>query len=136
MVKIRLTRGGVSRKPFYTIVATDARKPRDSSYIQRIGYFNPIARGKEVRLNIDMEKLSSWIEKGAKLTERVKALVKEWRAPDLYQNKRDKKIEKASKKHTQKHIKKQNTESIEVVGKTKESGKTKVAQKQKKTDTK
>ncbi len=53
MVKIRLARGGAKKKPFYSIVATDSRKRRDSGYIERIGYFNPVARGQEVRLTIE-----------------------------------------------------------------------------------
>ena len=113
MVKIRLARGGVNKKPFYTIVVTDSRKSRDSGYIQRIGYFNPVAKGKEARLNLDMEKLSIWIEKGAKLTERVQTLVKEWHAPDLYQNKRDKKIERVNKKRAQKRAEKLDTNQVE-----------------------
>ena len=63
MVKIRLARGGAKKKPFYSIVATDSRKRRDSGYIERIGYFNPVARGQEVRLQS-----VSW--RSSRLTER------------------------------------------------------------------
>ncbi|QEY52659.1 30S ribosomal protein S16 [Legionella longbeachae] len=78
MVVIRLSRGGAKKRPFYHMVVTDSRKRRDGSYIERIGYFNPIARGQEVRLHIDAEKLSHWQKVGAKLSDRVCALVKEF----------------------------------------------------------
>ncbi|ARB93342.1 30S ribosomal protein S16 [Legionella sainthelensi] len=78
MVVIRLSRGGAKKRPFYHMVVTDSRKRRDGSYIERIGYFNPIARGQEVRLHIDAEKLSHWQKVGAKLSDRVSALVKEF----------------------------------------------------------
>ncbi|KTD74522.1 30S ribosomal protein S16 [Legionella tucsonensis] len=78
MVVIRLSRGGAKKRPFYHMVVTDSRKRRDGSYIERIGYFNPIARGQEVRLHIDTEKLSHWQKVGAQLSDRVSALIKEF----------------------------------------------------------
>lgn len=78
MVVIRLSRGGAKKRPFYDLVVTDSRKRRDGSYIERIGYFNPIARGQEVRLHIDADKLSHWQNVGAQLSDRVSALVKEF----------------------------------------------------------
>lgn len=78
MVVIRLSRGGAKKRPFYHMVVTDSRKRRDGSYIERIGYFNPVARGQEVRLHIDAEKLSHWQKVGAQLSDRVNALVKEY----------------------------------------------------------
>ena len=78
MVVIRLSRGGAKKRPFYHMVVTDSRKRRDGSYIERIGYFNPVARGQEVRLHIDAEKLSQWQKVGAQLSDRVSALVKEF----------------------------------------------------------
>jgi small subunit ribosomal protein S16 len=78
MVVIRLSRGGAKKRPFYHMVVTDSRKRRDGSYIERIGYFNPVARGQEVRLHIDAEKLSNWQKVGAQLSDRVSALVKEF----------------------------------------------------------
>ncbi|WXU00447.1 MAG: hypothetical protein Ctma_1162 [Catillopecten margaritatus gill symbiont] len=83
MVKIRLARGGAKKKPFYSIVATDSRKRRDSAYIERIGYFNPVARGQEVRLTIEEERLEYWTSKGAQVTDRVKQLVKEFKDPSI-----------------------------------------------------
>ena len=83
MVKIRLARGGAKKKPFYSIVATDSRKRRDSGYIERIGYFNPVARGQEVRLTIEEERLEYWTSKGAQLSDRVQQLVKEFKDPSI-----------------------------------------------------
>ncbi len=76
MVRIRLARGGAKKKPFYSIVATDSRKRRDSGYIERLGYFNPVARGQEVRLSLDEDRLAYWVSQGAQTSNRVKQLVK------------------------------------------------------------
>jgi small subunit ribosomal protein S16 len=78
MVVIRLSRAGAKKRPFYHMVVTDSRKRRDGSYIERIGYFNPVARGQEVRLHLEVEKLSHWQSVGAQLSDRVNALVKEF----------------------------------------------------------
>lgn len=83
MVKIRLARGGAKKKPFYSVVATDSRKRRDSGYIERIGYFNPVARGQEVRLTIEEDRLDYWTSKGAQISDRVKQLVKEFKDPSI-----------------------------------------------------
>lgn len=77
MVVIRLARGGSKKRPFYNIVVTDKRKPRDSGYIERIGYFNPMARGQEVRLHVEQEKVDHWKSKGAQPSERVTKLLAE-----------------------------------------------------------
>ncbi|KTD14999.1 30S ribosomal protein S16 [Legionella israelensis] len=78
MVVIRLSRAGAKKRPFYHIVVTDSRKRRDGNYIERVGYFNPVARGQEVRLHLDREKVNKWCETGAQLSERVKGLIKEY----------------------------------------------------------
>jgi small subunit ribosomal protein S16 len=83
MVKIRLARGGAKKRPFYSIVVTDSRKRRDSAYIERIGYFNPVARGQEVRLTLEEGRLTFWQSKGAQLTDRVSQLVKEFKDPSI-----------------------------------------------------
>ncbi|WP_133130916.1 30S ribosomal protein S16 [Legionella yabuuchiae] len=77
MVVIRLSRAGAKKRPFYHIVVTDSRRRRDSNYIERIGYYNPVARGAEVKLHLELEKLDQWIKNGAKLSDRVNSLVKE-----------------------------------------------------------
>lgn len=77
MVVIRLARGGSKKRPFYNIVVTDKRKPRDSGYIERLGYFNPMARGQEVRLHLEQERVTHWQAKGAQPSERVAKLLSE-----------------------------------------------------------
>ena len=75
MVTIRLSRGGAKRRPFYHIVVTDSRNPRDGRYIERIGFFNPIATGGEVKLNVDNERVKYWVSKGAQPSDRVAMLL-------------------------------------------------------------
>jgi small subunit ribosomal protein S16 len=77
MVTIRLSRGGSKKRPYYHITVTDSRMSRDGRYIERLGFFNPQARGQEVRLRLDNERLDQWVGKGAQLSDRVKTLVKE-----------------------------------------------------------
>ena len=79
MVTIRLARGGAKKPPFYHIVVADSRKPRDGRFIERIGYFNPVARGKEVRLKLEIERIDHWVKLGAQQSDRVAALSKEYR---------------------------------------------------------
>ncbi|MBA2657815.1 MAG: 30S ribosomal protein S16 [Tatlockia sp.] len=78
MVVIRLSRAGAKKRPFYNMVVTDSRKRRDGGYIERIGYFNPVARGQELRLHLEMDKLTHWKNIGAQLSDRVSSLVKEY----------------------------------------------------------
>lgn len=77
MVVIRLSRTGAKKRPFYHIVVTDSRRRRDSNYIESIGYFNPVARGQEVRLHLETEKLKHWQSVGAQMSDRVASLCKE-----------------------------------------------------------
>jgi small subunit ribosomal protein S16 len=77
MVTIRLSRGGAKKRPFYHIVVTDSRKRRDGNYIERVGFFNPVAKGQEIRLNLDRERIDHWLSQGAKASERVSQLLKE-----------------------------------------------------------
>ena len=76
MVTIRLARGGAKRLPFYNIVVTDSRNRRDGRYIERLGFFNPMARGQEEGLRLSLERLNHWVAQGAQLSDRVKKLVK------------------------------------------------------------
>ena len=76
MVVIRLSRGGAKKRPFYHIVVADKRRSRDGRFIESIGYFNPIAAGKEVRLELNMERAQHWIANGAQPSDRVKHLIK------------------------------------------------------------
>lgn len=77
MVTIRLSRTGSKKRPFYHIVVTDSRNARDGRYIERLGFFNPIARGGEERLRLDRERINTWISKGAQASERVASLLKQ-----------------------------------------------------------
>lgn len=79
MVVIRLSRAGAKKRPFYHMVVTDKRKRRDcGNYIDRVGYFNPVAQGQEVRLHIELDKINEWIKAGAQLSDRVSSLVKDF----------------------------------------------------------
>jgi small subunit ribosomal protein S16 len=76
MVVIRLSRGGAKKRPFYYIVVADKQRSRDGRFIEQVGYFNPIASGKDVRLNINIERIQEWVAKGAQPSDRVKYLMK------------------------------------------------------------
>lgn len=76
MVIIRLARGGAKKRPFYNIVVTDSRNRRDGRFIERLGYFNPMAKGGEQLLSVDKERMEYWISKGAQTSDRVASLVK------------------------------------------------------------
>lgn len=80
MVKIRLSRGGAKKRPFYHIVVTDVRSRRDGRYIERLGFFNPIASGGEERLKVDLDRTDYWLSQGAQLSDRVAYLLKQQRA--------------------------------------------------------
>ena len=77
MVTIRLTRGGAKNRPFYHVVVTDSRSGRDGRHIERIGFFNPLARGNEERLRLDSERVEYWKSNGAQPSERVAKLIKD-----------------------------------------------------------
>jgi len=77
MVKIRLSRGGAKKKPFYHLVATDSRKRRGSGYIERLGFFNPMATGQEIKLRVNNERLDYWLSVGAQKSDRVAKLLKQ-----------------------------------------------------------
>ena len=77
MVTIRLSRGGAKKRPFYQIVVTDSRSPRDGRFIERVRFFNPIAQGNAERLRVDLERVNHWVAQGASLSDRVATLVKE-----------------------------------------------------------
>ena len=76
MVIIRLARGGSKKRPFYHLTVTDSRKSRDGRFIERVGFFNPIARGQEERLRIDRDRVDHWLGLGAQTSERVAQLLK------------------------------------------------------------
>jgi small subunit ribosomal protein S16 len=71
-----LARGGSKKRPFYHLTVTDSRKARDSRFIERVGFFNPIARGQEERLRVDLERVAHWVSQGAQPSDRVAQLLK------------------------------------------------------------
>ena len=77
MVIIRLARSGSKKRPFYHVTVADSRQSRNGRFIERVGFFNPIARGQEVPLNLDLEKIREWVGKGAQISSRVKSLIKD-----------------------------------------------------------
>jgi small subunit ribosomal protein S16 len=77
MVKIRLTRGGGTHRPFYHVIIADQRAARDGRSIERVGFYNPVATGKEVRLQLDQERVKHWLAQGAQATDKVKSLIRE-----------------------------------------------------------
>lgn len=77
MVTIRLARGGAKKRPFYRVVVTDSRNRRDGRYIERIGFFNPIATEKEPRIELDAERVRYWLSQGAQPSERVAKLIEQ-----------------------------------------------------------
>ena len=77
MVSIRLSRAGSNRRPFYHLTVADSRHPRDGRFIERVGFFNPIARGQEQRLRVDQERIDHWLARGARVSPRVASLIKE-----------------------------------------------------------
>ena len=76
MVSIRLSRGGAKKRPFYHFVVTDSRNRRDGRYIEKIGYFNPVAKGKEIRLHMEIDRFEHWVGQGAKMSSTVAKLIK------------------------------------------------------------
>jgi len=79
MVKIRLTRGGAKKRPFYHIIVTDSRSARDGRNIERVGFYNPVAQGQEQRVMLDTGRIEYWLANGAQLTDKVRSLYKDAR---------------------------------------------------------
>jgi small subunit ribosomal protein S16 len=77
MVTIRLARGGSKKRPFYHLTVADSRRARNSRFIERVGFFNPIACGQEERLRVDRERIDYWVSQGAQISDRVATLIKE-----------------------------------------------------------
>ena len=77
MVKIRLTRGGAKKRPFYHLIVTDSRSARDGRNIERLGYYNPVASGAEKRIELNTARVDHWVGQGAQMTDKVRNLYKE-----------------------------------------------------------
>lgn len=81
MVVIRLARGGAKKRPFFNIVATDSRNPRDGRFIERVGFYNPVAADNEPKLRVKADRLSYWTGVGARMSPTVARLVKQHGEP-------------------------------------------------------
>ena len=79
MVTIRLSRGGSKKRPFYHVHVADSRVSRDGRFIERLGFYNPIARGAEEGARIDLERIDFWVRQGAQMSDRVTKIVKDHR---------------------------------------------------------
>ncbi len=80
MVTIRLTRSGAKKRPFYGVVVTDSRNKRDGRCIERLGFFNPLAKGQEETLRLDLARIEHWIGQGAQTSDRVAKLIEQAKA--------------------------------------------------------
>lgn len=113
MVVIRLSRGGTKKRPFYRVVVADCREARDGSYIERLGYFNPIATGGEKRLEVDRERVAYWIGTGAQPSERVASLLQDLDKPEILEKRKVKntaRIDKAKQKKAEAKVVAENAE--------------------------
>ncbi|MFV9473731.1 30S ribosomal protein S16 [Advenella sp. RU8] len=80
MVVIRLARGGSKKRPFYNIVAADSRNRRDGRFIERVGFYNPVAKEGTEALRIELDRVNHWVGNGAQLSPVVQRLVKQFSA--------------------------------------------------------
>lgn len=77
MVTIRLARHGAKKRPFYQIVVADSRQARDGRFIEKVGFFNPVAQGQEEKLRLDLDRVNHWVGEGASVSDRVAKLIKD-----------------------------------------------------------
>ena len=75
MVTIRLARHGAKKSPFFHVTVADRAAKRDGRFIERVGFYNPVARGQEERMRIDLDRVDHWLSVGAQPTERAKQLI-------------------------------------------------------------
>jgi len=76
MVTIRLARHGSKKNPFYHITVADRASRRDGRFVERVGFYNPVAKGQEESLRVDLERVDYWLEHGARPSDAVRQLVK------------------------------------------------------------
>ena len=76
MVVIRLARGGSKKRPFYNIVVTDSRNPRDGRFIERLGFYNPMIAEGPQRLTFNAERIQHWVNNGAQMSDTVARILK------------------------------------------------------------
>ncbi|EMU3523082.1 TPA: 30S ribosomal protein S16 [Neisseria gonorrhoeae] len=80
MVVIRLARGGSKHRPFYNVIVTDSRSRRDGRFIERVGFYNPVANEKQEHVRLNADRLNHWIAQGAQVSDSVAKLIKEQKA--------------------------------------------------------
>ena len=85
MVTIRLARRGAKKRPFYHVVVTDSRNPRDGRFIEKLGFFDPIAEGQTEKLKLNIERIEYWVSQGAQTSARVTSLIKSYKKPQQEQ---------------------------------------------------
>jgi small subunit ribosomal protein S16 len=83
MVVIRLARGGAKKRPFYNMVVTDSRNRRDGRFVERVGFYNPVAAANEQGLRVNLERLKYWQDNGAQLSPTVLRLVRQFSAAQI-----------------------------------------------------
>ena len=122
MVVIRLSRSGAKKAPYYFITVADVRKPRDGRFIERIGFFNPVARGQEEILRLDSERFEYWVGQGAQVSDRVQQLQKDaLLSPEDLEKKVNEKLEKRrSKKEKANALKAEELKAAEEAAKAEE----------------
>lgn len=91
MLVIRLARGGAKKRPFYHVVVADKRFPRDGRFVERLGYSNPMASGKEAEVRINAERYEHWVARGAQPSPTVRRLLRDQNRAGLVGDKSDKK---------------------------------------------
>ena len=123
MVVIRLSRSGAKKAPYYFITVADVRKPRDGRFIERIGFFNPVARGQEEMLRLDNERFEYWVGQGAQVSDRVQQLQKDaLLSPEDLEKKVNEKLEKRrSKKEKANALKAEELKAAEEAAKAEEA---------------
>jgi ribosomal protein S16 len=106
MLKIRMSRGGAKKRPFYKIVVADSRRPRDGKFIEKVGFFNPLLpKDKTERLSLDIERIKYWLGQGAQPSERIARFLGEANL-FLCQNKETTQLKALPKKKAQEKLKK------------------------------
>ncbi len=75
MVVIRLARGGSKKRPFYNIVVADSRERRDGRFIERVGFYNPLAQGQAEKLRVSLDRVTHWVGVGAQASDTVTRLL-------------------------------------------------------------
>jgi len=86
MLSIRLQRSGAKKQPFFHLVVTGTRSPRDGRFIERLGYLNPVARGSDVRMKVDVERVDAWLAHGAQPSERARSMIEKARKGEAPEN--------------------------------------------------